>query len=167
MFQIGERVVYGFHGVCTVAEMEERVIDRKKTVFMVLEPQEKHSSKFYIPTHNAAAMAKVKRMLTAEELEKLFVSDSVRNCQWIQDEKRRKMLYRELISAGNREKLMGMVRCVYAYKDQQAKEGKRVHLCDDNFIRDAERLLIGEVSAVFQMDEDTARQYIRAKLREE
>ena len=167
MFQIGERVVYGFHGVCTVAEMEERVIDRKKAVFMVLEPQEKHGARFYIPTHNAAAMAKVKQMLRAEELESLFRSDTVRNGEWIPEEKRRKMLYRELISSGDREKLMQMVRLVYIYKDQQAKEGKRIHLCDDSFIRDAERLLVGEVSMVLQMDENTARQYIREKLREE
>lgn len=167
MFQIGERVVYGFHGVCTVAEMEERVVDRKKTVFMVLDPQEKHSARFYIPTHNAAAMAKVKRMLTAEELDSLLHSQAVRNGEWVPEEKRRKMLYRELISSGDREKLMQMVRNVYRYKDQQAAEGKRVHLCDDNFIRDAERLLIGEISMIMQMDEDTTRQFIRAKLRED
>ena len=167
MFQIGERVVYGFHGVCTVAEMEERVIDRKKTVYMVLEPQEKHSAKFYIPTHNAAAMAKVKRILSAEELISLMGSEAVRNGNWIPEEKQRKILYRELISAGDRVKLMQMVRSVYCYKDQQAQEGKRVHLCDDNFLRDAERLLIGEVSMVLQLDEDAARQYIREKLREE
>ena len=166
MFQIGERVVYGFHGVCTVAEMEERVIDRKKTVFMVLEPQEKHSARFYIPTHNEAAMAKVKPILSADALISLMSSDAVRRDNWIQEEKQRKLLYRELISSGDREKLMQTVRGVYRYKDQQAQEGKRVHLCDDNFIRDAERLLIGEVSVVLQLEEEAARQYIREKLRE-
>ena len=165
MFQIGERVVYGFHGVCTVVEMEERVVDRKKAIFMVLEPPGQHSGRFYIPTHNAAAMSKVKRMLTPEEMDAMILSDAVRIFEWIPEEKRRKILYRELISSGDRERLMQMLRAVYLYKDQLASEGKRCHLCDDNFIRDTERLLIGEISTVMHLEEEAAKAYIRTKLR--
>ena len=38
MYQTGDRVVYGSHGVCCVASLEERVIDRKIVQYLALEP---------------------------------------------------------------------------------------------------------------------------------
>ena len=60
-----------------------------------------------------------------------------------------------------------MVRTLYRHKKAQTTAGKKVHLCDDNFLRDAEKLLASEVSVVLEMDADQAKQYLRAKLREE
>ena len=40
-------------------------------------------------------------------------------------------------------------------------------MCDDNFLRDAEKLLSGEVSIVMGIDPDQAKQYIRSKLKED
>lgn len=166
MFQIGERVVYGFHGVCKVADLEERVIDRRKAVYMVLEPMGQGSSRFYVPTHNAAAMAKIKRMLTQEELEALLQSEAVRNGKWIAEENIRKQIYRELIGKGDREALLQMVRCIHLHKAEQAAIGKRCHLCDENFLRDAEKLLIAEVAMILNVDQDVAKRYLRSKLME-
>ena len=35
MFQIGDQVIYGIHGVCQVTGMEERSIDRKKVRYLI------------------------------------------------------------------------------------------------------------------------------------
>lgn len=164
MFQIGERVVYGFHGVCCVVDLEECVIDRKKVVYMVLEPMGQGSSRFYIPTHNATAMAKVKKMLTAEKLDAVLRSERVRTNCWIPEENHRKQIYRELINSGDREKLMQMARTIYLYKAEQAAAGKRCHLCDENFLRDAERLLTAEIAIIMNVDPEEAKQYLRSKL---
>ena len=56
MYQIGDQVVYGIHGVCCVVEQEERVIDRKRVTYLVLEPVGQDGSRYLVPTHNAAAM---------------------------------------------------------------------------------------------------------------
>lgn len=167
MYQIGDRVVYGVHGVCCVTDMEERVIDRKKTTYLVLEPVGQGGSRYLVPTHNAAAMAKLSAMLSKEQMEALISSDSVRNAQWIRDENQRKNLYRELISSGDRERLMQTVHLLYRHKAEQTASGKKVHLCDDNFLRDAERLLASEISIVMDMDADSAKKYIREKLKED
>ena len=39
MYQVGEKVVYGIHGVCRVADLEERIIDRKHLTYLVLAPE--------------------------------------------------------------------------------------------------------------------------------
>lgn len=167
MYQIGDQVIYGVHGVCRVVDQEERVIDRKKVVYLALEPVGQEGSKYLVPTHNAAAMSKVKRMLSREDLIALMESDEVRADGWIRDENQRKQTYRELIGSGDRAKLMRMVRTLYRHKAEQAAAGRKVHMCDDNFLRDAEKLLTGEVSIVMGIDPDQAKQFIRNRLKED
>lgn len=166
MYQIGDQVVYGVHGVCCVTDMESRVIDRKKVTYLVLEPVGQGGSRFLVPTHNAVAMGKLRKMLSRGELEALMCSEAVHTDGWVRDENARKNLYRELISSGDREKLMQMVSTLYRHKAGQTAAGKKVHLCDDNFLRDAEKLLASEVAIVMEMEADEAKKYIREKLKE-
>ena len=167
MYQIGDQVVYGVHGVCRVVEQEERVVDRKRVTYLALEPVGQDGSRYLVPTHNAAAMSKVRAMLSKEALSALMDSDEVRNDGWIRDENQRKQTYRELISSGDRVKLMQMVRTLYRHKAAQSAAGRKVHLCDDNFLRDAEKLISGEVAVVMGLDPEQAKQFVRNKLKED
>lgn len=167
MYQIGALVVYGIHGVCYVADLEERVVDRKIVVYMALEPLEQEGARYLIPTHNPVAMNKVKPILTKEALEEILTSADVRRGEWIRDENQRKQIYRELISCGDRIRLMQMVRTLYKHKDEQLSSGRKVHICDDNFLRDAEKLLASEIAVVTDLTPEEARQRLRSKLKED
>lgn len=165
MYQVGQQVVYGIHGVCRIVDVEERVIDRKVRTYLALEPEGQTGARYLVPTHNAAAMAKLRQMLTAQELETLLQSDEIREDGWIRDENQRKQTYRELIGSGDRASLMRMVHTLYAHKAAQNAAGRKFHLCDENFLRDAEKLLCGEIAMVMQMDFDTARAFLREQLK--
>jgi CarD family transcriptional regulator len=97
----------------------------------------------------------------------LLESAEVNSDSWIRDENIRKQNYRELIVSGNRVKLMQMVRSLYRHKTAQAAAGRKVHMCDENFLRDAEKLLVGEISVVMDMEPNQAKQYLRSKLKED
>lgn len=165
MFRIGDKVIYGVHGVCCVTDQEERVVDRKQVTYLVLEPVGQGNARYLVPTHNAAAMAKVKKMLSREELEALMASEEVLADCWIGDENLRKHTYRELITSGDRAKLMQMVHTLYRHKAALAESGRKCHLCDDNFLRDAEKLLMGEICTVLDVDSEQAKQYLRSHLK--
>jgi len=167
MYQIGEQVVYGVHGVCSVVDREERVVDRKRVVYLALEPVGQEGTRYLVPTHNAVAMGKVRPMLSREELTALMESEEVRSGSWIRDENLRKQTYRELIGSGDRVRLMQMVRTLYRHRDSQTAAGRKVHMCDDNFLRDAEKLLTGEVAIVMGVDLEQAKQFIRSRLKED
>jgi len=167
MYQAGDRVVYGIHGVCRVVQLEKRIVDKKTVTYLVLEPVGQDGSRYLVPTHNAAAMSKLRPMLTPREMEALMRSDSVRQDGWIREENLRKATYRELITSGDREGLLRMVRTLYLHKKAQAAAGKKVHLADDNFLRDAEKLLSGEIAVVMGMEADQARTYLRSQLKDE
>ena len=167
MYQVGDQVVYGIHGVCSVADMEKRVVDRKTVTYLVLEPVAQDGSRYLIPTHNASAMSKLRPMLTPEQMQALISSEEVRQDGWIRDENLRKQTYRELITGGDRAALMRMVHTLYVHKKNQAAAGKKVHLADENFMRDAEKLLCSEITVVMGMETDQARNYLRSQLKSE
>lgn len=164
MYQIGDQVVYGIHGVCRVADQEERVVDRKRVTYLVLEPVSQDGSRYLVPAHNEAAMAKLRKMLTREELNGLLQSEEIHGDCWIRDENLRKQTYREKISGGDRASLMQMICTLYRHKEAQQAAGKKVHQCDENFLRDAEKLLAGEAAIVLDMEYPQALAYIREKL---
>ena len=64
MFQAGEWVIYGIHGVCRVIGTEKQLVGRKRTQYLVLEPLNHGQSRFYLPTDNPAAIAKLKTVLS-------------------------------------------------------------------------------------------------------
>lgn len=164
MFQIGDKVVYGIHGICCVVSQEQRRVDGKNVVYLSLEPVGQDGSKFLVPTHNAAAMAKLRYLLKTEQAENLLNLRGIDPEEWIQEENRRKQLYRELIASGDCFRLMRMVGMIYRHKMAQAAVGRKLHMCDENFLRDAERLLITEISAVLERPTDEIKQTLRHNL---
>lgn len=167
MYQVGDQVVYGIHGVCRIVDQEKRVVDKKMVTYLVLEPVGQEGSRYLVPTHNAAAMGKLRAMLSPEELEALMQSEEVRADGWIREENLRKNTYRELITSGDRAGLLRMVYSLYQHKKAQTAAGKKVHLADENFLRDAEKLLASEISVVMNTPQDQARTYLRTQLKSE
>ena len=167
MYQTGDRVIYGIHGVCLVVELEKRMLDGKQIIYLVLEPVGQTGSRFLVPTHNAAAMAKVRPVLSAESLEALLSSDIVREDVWVRDEGQRKQLYRELISSCDRQRLAQMICSLYRFRAALTAAGKKFHMCDENFLRDAEKILAGEIASTLEVSSAEALKYLRNKLKED
>lgn len=163
MFQKGDRVIYGIHGVCEIVELEQRIVDRKTVEYYVLEPINQAQSRFYVPTENPVAVGKLRKVLTKQELDRLLQSELEEDI-WIEDENRRKQAYRELIVSGDRASLIAMVRALHKHREAQALAGKKLHLCDENFLRDAERILGGEFALVLNIAPDEVGKYIESHI---
>lgn len=164
MFQIADQVVYGIHGICRVAEQEQRRVDGKCVVYLSLEPVGQPGSRFLVPTHNPVAMGNLRQLLTARQAENLLAMEGVEPIQWIQEENRRKQLYRELIASGDCYELISVARMLSQHKTSQTAMGRKLHMCDENFMRDAERLLVTEISTVLGKTPEEVRQTLRQKL---
>ena len=167
MYQIGDHVVYGIHGVCRILCEEERKVDRNKVQYFVLEPVDQAGARYYIPTQNQAALNKLRPVLSREELEALLRSEAVREDFWIADENRRKQTYRELIGSGDRGALIRMVGTLHRHRREQMEAGRKFHLCDENFLRDAEKLLNAEFSMVLGIAPGQVGQYILSAMQRE
>ena len=166
MFQVGERVIYGSHGVCQIVSMEERIIDRKRIHYLVLESLAQPGSRYMVPSENPVALLKLRRLMTREELQTLLKSEVIRHDHWIVDENTRKQRYKELINSGGREALLGMIYTLHHQKKQQLELGRKFHQCDEAFLNDAQKLLTEEVSLVMGIDPSCVGAYILESMEE-
>ena len=167
MYQVGDRVLYGMHGVCEISGVEERAIDRKKIPYFVLTPLDQSGAKFYIPMNNEAALSKLRPIISKDALNELLESDAVIQDGWIQDENQRRQRYKDLITSGDRAALIRMVRSLHQHKKNRTAAGRKFHLCDENFLRDAEKLLGSEFALVLQMPQESVGDYVRSILKDE
>lgn len=156
-FSVGALVVYGIHGVCRICGLEKQ---RSGGAYYVLEPVQQEGSRYLIPTHSPAALAKLRPLITRGALEELLASDSVLPEPWIEEENRRKQLYRELITSGDRAALIRMFCALEVHRRRQIASGRKVHICDENFHSDVKKLLCDEFSLVLQQPREQIVQYI-------
>jgi CarD family transcriptional regulator len=166
MYQAGDWVVYGIQGVCRVVGTEKQLVNRKRTQYLVLEPLAQPESRFYLPVDNPTAIAKLQSVLTRAQLEQLLSSEQVRRDVWIPAENLRKQHYREMIGSGDREVLMQIVYTLHRHKASQLAAGKQFHQADENFLRDAEKLLSSEIALTMSLSTEDARDYLRRMLAE-
>ena len=166
-FQCGDQVVYGVQGVCRIVEVEHRKVDQKIVEYFVLVPCSQTDARYYVPVHNQAALAKMRKLLSRSELEALLDSEEVREDYWIPEENLRKGSYRNLLARGASPEMIGTIRALYAQRQKQMELGRRLHLCDENFLKDAQRILCAEVAQILQVSPREAEDYLRTRLERE
>lgn len=152
--------MYGAHGVCTIVGTEKQQINKKLIDYYVLQPQDQPASRFYVPTQNQAALAKLHPIMSCEELNHLIGSSETQTECWIEDENLRKKAYKELIAGGDRAALIRMVYSIHLKRKEQEKHKKKLHMCDVNFLREAEKLLKSEFSLVLNIPASDVDDYI-------
>lgn len=164
MYEIGQQVLYGAHGVCAVTAVEVMRFGKDKAKYYVLEPVEQPGTKFYVPTEKEAAVGKMRPLMTREELLEILHDDEVRKTPFILEENQRKLLCRELIHSGDRRGLVGMISALYRHKQELADTGRKFHQSDESFLQEAEKLLNAEFSLVFGLEPREVRSFILREL---
>lgn len=165
-FQKEDMVVYGIHGVCKIEGIEERIVDRKTVQYYVLVPVRQGDARFYVPMHNPVAVGKMRSVLTREELTALLRSEEIKEHSWIENEALRKEKYRTMITRADCAELIRMLRALHFHSQAQQAAGKKLHLCDENFMKDAQRVICSEVSAVMEIPPEAVGEFLRSEIEE-
>lgn len=71
MLAVGQTVVYGTQGVCTVREISMLKLGKTKGEYYVLSPVDDPGSTVYVPTANEKLMGKLRPVLTEKEADAL------------------------------------------------------------------------------------------------
>ena len=165
MFQINDVIIYGSQGVCEIIGIEEKTIGGAKNNYFVLKPINDQGSTIYAPTDNALVLKKMRKLLTVGEINALIDSMPAEKTLWIDNVNERKECYKNLLADGDHAALIQMIKTLYAHKKQRESEGKRLHVMDEHFFKDAEQILYNEFQYVLQLSgKDTLMTYILERI---
>lgn len=160
MFKVNDTVIYGTEGVCRVMDITERMFRDKKIRYYVLKPVYKENATIFVPTENETLTAKMRQVLSPEEVRTIIDGMAGEESIWIEDENERKLRYKTILTSGNCHELVRLIRTLYLHQQEQKARGKKLHLADERFFKEAERMLYDEFAVVLNLRQDQVLPYI-------
>ena len=169
MLKVGEKVLYGGAGACTVTKTVWRRCgeSQEEREYYVLTPVRDGRTTLYVPVDNAASQAKIRPLLSPEQLTELVRSMPEEEAPWIADEKARQERYKNTLKSGNRRELLVMAKALYLHRKQVKAMGRRLHQTDERLLQEAEKLLCDEFAVVLGMERGQVISYLFEKREEE
>lgn len=166
MISIGQTVVYGTEGVCIVSEIRKMKIGRETAQYYVLRPIYRENATVFVPLNNAALCAKMRPALTKNEIETVLSGLAQEDTPWIDDPAQRKESFQKILLSDDRRSQLHMVRLLYRHRRKLQELGKRLRMSDEQFLRDAEKLINDELSYALGIERVEVPAYIRGRLQE-
>ena len=151
MFQVNDVIIYGTQGVCKITDTEEKKVSGKKKTYFVLKPVGSSGPTIFAPTDNEVVLRKMRRLLTKDEIHKLIDSMPEENAVWVNNENERKERYKNILATGDHLELIKMIKAIYVHKTEREAQGKRLHMSDERFFKDAEQILYNEFQYVLDL----------------
>lgn len=165
MLKIGEKVLYGSAGACTITDIcTKKFGDAGEREYYVLVPVHDSRTTLYVPVDNEALQAKMKKLLSAEELEELIQSMPKEEPVWIVDEKTRQEKYKAMLKSGDRRDLISITKAMYSHRKKMLSMGRKLHMADEKLFREAEKLLCDEFAVVLDINPSEVMPFIINKL---
>lgn len=152
MFKVNDVIIYGTQGVCRIVDIEEKSISGAKRNYYVLKPVHDNGATIFAPTDNEHVLKKMRRLLSRAEIDRLIDSMPEEKAVWMQNDTERKELYKKILASGDHVELIKMIRAIYAHKKERESEGKRLHMIDEHFFKDAEQILYNEFQYVLELN---------------
>ncbi|MDR0889578.1 MAG: transcriptional regulator [Oscillospiraceae bacterium] len=162
--QVGDAVLYGLEGVCAVAEIRKMKIGGKIGLYYVLQPIFRENATIYVPTTNAELLARMRPVLTKEEIEALLSISTQEELDWIDDPAARKAEFARILTSGDRSTMVRMIRMLYLHRRQLQDAGRHLRTGDDQVLRDAEKIVNDEFALVLGIAQKDVPAYIRARI---
>ena len=163
MLAVGQTVVYGTQGVCTVREISMLKLGKTKGEYYVLSPVDDPGSTVYVPTANEKLMGKLRPVLTEKEADAL-IDEAVREpLEWTVSDAERKSACDDIVKSGDRKQLMQLVGMLYRRREALKDQKKHFHNIDAQYLKTAERMLHGELAYALGIAADDVADYIRRR----
>ena len=164
MFQVNDKIHYGGSGVCVVQEITTMRFGRTRERYYVLKPVYQNSSLIYVPVDNPQLVGKMRAVLTREEVEDLIREMPRVQTAWEEDPQLRKNQFDNLLRSNRCGDLVILIKTLMEHKERRQAIGKSLHVADETYLREAQRLLFDEFAGALDILPSQVNEYIRDTL---
>jgi len=164
MFSVGQYVICGNKGACTVEDittLDITGVDKGK-MYYILKPVYISASTVYIPVDSAAVS--MRSVLTKEEAERLIQEIPQIDALEITNEKLLEQNYKECMKANRCTELVKLIKTIYLRRQKRLETGRKETAVDSKYFRIAEDNLYGELALSLNMERKDVCKYITEQL---
>lgn len=164
MFQVGDRVVYGQSGVCDIVEVSRLHFSglSDERLYYTMKPVSCEAT-IFVPVDTQRPM---RPLMSSEDANALIDSipsvrvhgpDSPDIKRWVER-------YRMLSDSRDCVDLLELVMLIYAKKVHAEEHNRNLGQIDQNYMKNAEALLHGELAAALDIERDAVPEYIKKRI---
>ncbi len=141
MYKVGDTILYGNSGACQIERLEMLRFSRKRERYYVLRPLHQNTAVIYVPAENSQLTARMRPIPNREEVEAMLQQAAQAESLWTEDVQERKSRFDEIIHGSDCQQKARLVLTLYQQKLRRQAEGKKLHVSDENYLREAQKLL--------------------------
>ncbi len=160
MFNIGQYVICGNKGVCTVEDittLDISGVDKAKRYY-ILKPKYVTSSTVYVPVDSATNS--MRNILTKGEALELIKEIPEMPVLEIKNEKLVEQEYKTCMKQNDSREWAKLIKTIYLRKQKRLEAGRKETAVDSKFFKIAEENLYGELAVALDMERNQVCDYI-------
>ena len=164
MFKIGDHVVYGSKGVCTVADITQMKMPGadKERPYYVLHPVWDEGARVYLPADSEKAV--IRKVITEEEGKQLLGEIPQIACLEVAEDKKREQDYKDAMRTCDCKMLVSLIKTLATRKEERIAAGKKDTALDERYLRAAEHELYDELAVALNQPKDEVTETVRSIL---
>lgn len=163
--KIGSTIIYGTQ-VCRITDKAPRTFGKVTRDYYVLTPVSDERNAIFVPADNENLIAKMKKILSPEEIKALIATLPREETPWIDEDKERAVAFKEIMDRGDRKEIMLMIKALFTRKQELEAKGRRLHSADEMMLSRAERVIYEEFSLVLDIKKEDVVPFITAEIEE-
>lgn len=163
MYSVNEYIVYGKVGVSKIIDIrKECFTGLEEQTYYVLEPVYSEKSIIYAPVNKN--LDKFRKVLTVEEVHEIIEAMPDEKTIWIDNDQSRREQYSEILKEGDHLDIVRLLKTLYARKKELVSKGKKLHVSDERFMKEAEKALFEEFAFVLDIEPEEVLPFIMGEL---
>lgn len=160
LFKVGDVVLYGLHGICKINNIEVKQIGKTALDYYVLNPIFNPNTVLFVPIDNEQLTSKMREILTEQDVKSFSERASQIGALKIQYESTRREIYRDILSCGDREKLLSLIKTIREEREYRLQNSKKLSMADEQTLYKAEQILFNEIAFVLGITPNEAQDKI-------
>ena len=154
-YEIGNCVIYRAEGICDITDIRrEAFAGGEKADYYILSPRNDPNSTVYVPVDNERLTAMMRPLLSESEIRALISELRDDRLEWIPDSRARSARFREILSEGDRRKVLVLLNTIRDKIAENDAIGKRSGSTETGAFARACRLLREEFSPAIPLKND-------------
>lgn len=164
MFQKGEYIVYGHHGICQIEDITHLNMSEadEKKLYYVLVPVDARGSRIYYPADRENKNARY--LMTKEEALSLLRDFPFVEKMQIGVDKLREETYKKAFYSGDQRIWASLLKTLYERRQDRLKNGKRIASVDERYQKLTEEALCGELAFVLGKTKQELKQILTSQI---
>ena len=94
----------------------------------------------------------MRRILREDEIVEIIKQFPANDMPWIENDRERQKVFRDVLLYGNSKDIINLTRAIYLHKKMLNEKRRNLHISDERFLKDAERMIFDEIAYVMKIE---------------